>query len=131
MKFLVDNAISIVVSKELLKMGYDSLHVREIGLQKAKDIEIFELAYKEKRIIISADTDFGFLLSQWNKNKPSAIIFRKGVERDPFKQIELLKLNLTGQVLESLDKGSIIIIETNRIRIKPLPFMQKDKTFRK
>lgn len=85
MKFLVDNALSIVVSKELIKLGYDSVHVREIGLQEAKDVEIFDLAYKEERIIISADTDFGFLLSQWNKNKPSAIIFRKGVEKGPVK----------------------------------------------
>lgn len=131
MKFLVDNAISIIVSRELVKLGYDSVHVRNKGLQNAKDIEIFELAYIEKRIIITADTDFGLLLSKWKENKPSTIIFRKGVERDPFKQIELLKLNLKGQLLESLDKGSIVIIESNRIRIKSLPFLQRDKSHRK
>jgi len=42
----------------------------------------------EERIIISADTDFGILISQWHKNKPSTIIFRKGTDRDPIKQIE-------------------------------------------
>ncbi|MCH8318108.1 MAG: DUF5615 family PIN-like protein, partial [Bacteroidetes bacterium] len=78
MKFLIDNALSPLVSEGLKKLGYDSLHVKEIGLQKADDNDIFERAFQEERTIISADTDFGYLLSKWNKNKPSVIIFRKG-----------------------------------------------------
>ncbi|MBI4645700.1 MAG: DUF5615 family PIN-like protein [Bacteroidia bacterium] len=37
MKFLVDNAISPVVSEKLKEAGHDSIHVRDIGLQKADD----------------------------------------------------------------------------------------------
>jgi len=120
-KFLIDNAISPIVSEELLKLGYDSIHVREIGLQHATDKEIFEHAFKENRTIISADTDFGFLLSGWAKNKPSVILFRKGADRDPLKQVELLKINLQDDILKSIENGSIIIIETNRVRMRSLP----------
>ena len=97
MKFLIDNALSEVVSEGLKKLGYDSLHVREIGLHHAEDEKIFERAFKENRTIISADTDFGWLLSKWEYNKPSLILFRKGSDRDPYKQIELLKINLSDQ----------------------------------
>jgi predicted nuclease of predicted toxin-antitoxin system len=125
MKFLVDNALSIVVSEGLKELGYNSIHVREIGLQEADDEKIFEMALAENRTIISADTDFGWLLSKWDKNKPSVILFRKGAEREPKKQIELLKNNLTEQLLELLASGSVVIIESNRIRTRDLPFRKE------
>ncbi|MCD4790293.1 MAG: DUF5615 family PIN-like protein [Bacteroidales bacterium] len=125
MNFLIDNAISPKVSEGLNKLGHNSIHVRDIGFQHANDQEIFEKALEEDRVIISADTDFGFLLSKWNNNKPSVIIFRKGSERDPFKQIELLNANLKDELLISLKTGSIIIIETTRVRTRTLPIFKK------
>jgi predicted nuclease of predicted toxin-antitoxin system len=121
MKFLVDNALSIVVSQGLKKLGYDSIHVKEIGLSAAEDIEMFERGLKENRIIISADTDFGYLLSKWASNRPSIILFRKGSERNPLNQVELLKVNLPGRLQKVLETGSIVIIETTRIRVRELP----------
>lgn len=91
MNFLIDIALSIVVSEGLKEMGYDIKHVIELGLQDAEDQEIFELALKENRTIISADSDFSWLLSKLGHNKPSVILFRKGSERDPKKQIQLLR----------------------------------------
>lgn len=121
MKFLVDNALSFIVSEGLKKLGYDSVHVRELGLQDAEDEKIFEKAFNEERTIISADTDFGWLLSKWNQKKPSVILFRKGSERDPHKQIELLRINLSDQLTEIIEEGSIVIIESSRIRTRDLP----------
>jgi predicted nuclease of predicted toxin-antitoxin system len=63
MKFLIDNALSPFISQELKKLGYDALHVSEVGLKNARDKDIFETAFKEKRIIVTGDTDFGYLLS--------------------------------------------------------------------
>lgn len=125
MKFLIDNALSEVVSEGLKKLGYDAIHVREIGLHHAEDEKIFERALKENRTIVSADTDFGWLLSKWEHNKPSLILFRKGSDRDPYKQIELLKINLSDQLQELIDSGSIIIFESTRIRIRELPIRKK------
>ncbi len=124
MKFLVDNALSVIVSDGLKNLGFDSVHVREVGLQDAEDEKIFEKAFNEKRTIISADTDFGWLLSKWNKQKPSVILFRKGSERDPHKQIELLQINLTDQLKKIIEEGSIVIIESSRIRTRDLPIQQ-------
>lgn len=121
MKFIIDNALSPKVRDLLWEYGFDAVHVRNVGLRDATDREIFDFAVKNNRVIISADTDFGLLLSQWNKNKPSVIIFRRGAERDPVQQTELLKLNLTDKIKEALDSGSIIIIEQDKIRIKSLP----------
>ncbi|MCU0346778.1 MAG: DUF5615 family PIN-like protein [Saprospiraceae bacterium] len=121
MKFLIDNAISHFVAEELTKLGHDAIHVRDIGIQHAKDEVIFNAAFDSNRTIITADTDFSFLLSVWRKNKPSVITFRKGAESNPFEQVALLKLNLSNDVFDAIENESIIIIEPFRMRIRPLP----------
>jgi len=122
LKFLIDNALSPVFSKILQEHSHDSIHVRELGMQASPDEEIFDFAQKEKRIIVSADTDFGTILALRKEKYPSVIIFRRTSKRRPNEQVELLLLNLP-QIEESLADGCISIIEDERIRIRMLPIL--------
>lgn len=120
MRFLVDNALSSLAAEGLREAGHDALHIRDYGLQAAEDKEIFSLAETENRILISSDTDFGTFLALWRKAKPSIILFRRGLDRRPEKQVALLLSNLP-MIQDALDQGAVVVFEQARLRVHTLP----------
>jgi predicted nuclease of predicted toxin-antitoxin system len=122
MRFLVDNPVSPRVAGMLCQAGHDAVHVRDYGLQAAADLVVFERASQERRIIITADTDFGLLVARKQTREPSVILFHHSFSHRPTEQGMALLENLS-QLSSTLEQGSLIVFENRRIRIRSLPII--------
>ncbi|MCC7084191.1 MAG: DUF5615 family PIN-like protein [Pirellulales bacterium] len=120
MKFFVDNALSPWLAEKLRESGHDSVLVREYGMHANDDSIIFDRAVAERRVLVSADTDFGTLLAERTSQWPSYILFRGDLSRVPANQLRTLLINLPS-VEEALNSGAIVIFERQRIRVRSLP----------
>jgi predicted nuclease of predicted toxin-antitoxin system len=119
-RFLIDNALSPIVAEQLRLAGHDAVHVRDYGMQAEPDEAVFDRASSENRILVSADTDFGTLLSSQGTSTPSFILFRLGGKRTPENQAALLLGNLS--TMEGPRRnGCVVVIEDGRIRVRQLP----------
>ena len=116
MKFLVDAALSALIAEALRQNGHDAVHVRDYGLQTADDDVIFAFAKKEGRILVSADTDLS------KDTQPSVLLLRSVASHRPDRQAALPLANLP-TVEDSLARGSIVVIERGRIRVRQLPML--------
>ena len=76
MKLLFDANLSPEVARLLKSAGHDAIHVADVGLLSAADLEILQAAAKEDLILLTADTDFGALLALGSLASPSALLLR-------------------------------------------------------
>ena len=120
MRFLVDANLSPRLAVSLTEAGHDAVHVADLGMSRATDLEILEVADRDERVVVSADTDFGTLLAMGNRRRPSVLLHRLASPRRTEQLTSLLHLNLPA-VLEALGAGSVVVVEDARIRVRSLP----------
>jgi predicted nuclease of predicted toxin-antitoxin system len=89
-RFLLDANLSPLLAEALTAAGYDSVHVRDLGLLTAADRVVLERAKTENRVLISADTDFGELLAVSGATLPSVILLRRETDRSASSQPGLI-----------------------------------------
>ncbi|MCF8240971.1 MAG: DUF5615 family PIN-like protein [Melioribacteraceae bacterium] len=119
MKLLLDNNISPRVKSILQSKRIEVLHVADLNMSKATDTEIFNYAYLNNFVIISSDTDFGYILSKRRNNFPSVILLRYLPYDSDLVGAYISKgIN---KFKSELDEKSILVIEPKRMRIKKLP----------
>jgi len=119
-KFLVDHNRSPRLAESLRAAGHDAVHTGELGLERASDTDLFDLAAAEGRVIVSGDTDFSAILASRRVASPSVILMRLRRHRREAEQAALLLANLDAIEAE-LAAGAIVVLLDDRIRLRRLP----------
>jgi predicted nuclease of predicted toxin-antitoxin system len=119
MKFVADAGISPRTVSFLREQGHDVVHVRDIGMQRAKDEEILELARAQDRVVLTFDLDFGDLLALGLSDRPSTIIFR--LDDETADSVNTNLLAVLAQTEGDLRDGALILVQDFRYRIRRLP----------
>jgi predicted nuclease of predicted toxin-antitoxin system len=119
MRFLADMGVSQQVVEWLRTKGHDAVHLRDEGLQRLPNGEIFQKASREQRIVLTFDLDFGEILAASGGQIVSVILFRLRNTRTDF-VIQRLD-DVLNQSSADLSRGAIIIVEDGRHRVRRLP----------
>jgi predicted nuclease of predicted toxin-antitoxin system len=119
MRFLADMGVAIRIVDWLRVQDHDVKHLRDEGLQRMTDSDVFRKAASEKRVLLTFDLDFGEILALSRESAVSVVLFRLHNTGTPH-VIERLKIALD-ETKEMLEAGSIVVVEESRLRMRRLP----------
>jgi predicted nuclease of predicted toxin-antitoxin system len=122
MRFLADMGVSLRVVEWLRACGHDAIHLRDEGLQKLPNGEIFQKAIRERRAVLTFDLDFGEIVAGSGGRSVSVILFRLRNTRADF-VVQRLKVVLE-QSTEALAQGAVVLVEDGRHRVRRMPIGQ-------
>jgi len=119
MRFLGDMGVSRRVIEWLRAAGHDAVHLRDEGLQRLPNGDIFQKGFAEQRIVMTFDLDFGEILAGSAGQVVSVVLFRLHDTRTNH-VIERLQ-NVLDQSSAELLAGAIVVVEEGRHRVRKLP----------
>lgn len=119
MRFLADMGVSSGVVEWLRNHGHDAKHLREEGLHRMPNGEIFAKAIHENRIIITFDLDFGEIVALAKGKTASVILFRLHNTRTSH-LLDRLSAVLKDSA-RALEEGAVVVVEESRHRVRYLP----------
>ncbi len=119
MRFLADMGVAQRIVAWLRAEGHDAVHLRDQGLQRMPNGEIFEKAISEGRIILTFDLDFGEIVALSGGRRTGVVLFRLRNTRTPH-VMERLKKVLKDSA-QALEQGAIVVVEESRHRTRQWP----------
>ena len=119
MRFLADMCVDVRIVRWLQEQEHDATHLRDEGLHRMPNGEIFKKAINEDRVVITLDLDFSEIAALTEGKKASVILFRLRNTLTPH-VIERLSTVIEDSS-EALEKGAVIVVEESRHRVRFLP----------
>ena len=116
-KFIVDESVDFSVVEFLRRKGFDVISIAE-DYPSLKDINILNAAFKENRILVANDKDFGFLIFKLKIKSRGFILFRL---HDQSSKAKIKTLDLAINNYSSKLFGNFVVVSERKVRIKKLP----------
>jgi len=117
LRFLADESCDFAVVRALRAEGYDVFAASEV-MRRSDDRELIERAYREKRILLAEDKDFGRLVFVSHADSAGVILIRfPGNARRALVQTIRQLVQEQGERLF----GAFVVVQTGHIRIRHNP----------
>ena len=117
MKFLADESVDFPIVKLLRENNFEVDYIAEIK-PGITDKQVINLANQKKRILITADKDFGEIVFRQRKISSGIVLYRLSGLANKEKSEKILSLIYEHQ---SSIEGNFTVITQKQIRIKNLP----------
>lgn len=112
LRFLADESCDFAVVRALRAAGFDVLAVSEF-MQGSDDRDLIELAYREHRILLVEDKDFGWLVFASHAESAGVILIRyPGNARRALGQAVVKLAKEQGEKLP----GAFVVMQPNQVR---------------
>jgi predicted nuclease of predicted toxin-antitoxin system len=122
MKLLLDQGLPPLTAELLRGQGIDTVHVSEVGLSRAEDLRIIELAQTDNRIIITLDADYHASIALTSVPSPSVIWIRV-VNLQASEYMDMI-IPILNEYKEMLVNGVLITIRSDgKIKTRLLPII--------
>jgi len=112
MRFLADNCFPGSAVVWLQEGGHDVVRAVDLGPDPG-DQALMRLAAEQHRVLLTNDKDFGALVFRGGRTHAGLVRLPQVA---PEQAIELMRLMLQRHA-EDLDQGSVITVQSNRIRV--------------
>ena len=119
MRWLLDQGLPRTAAALLRETQMDTVHVGEIAMAHASDVEILAVAEHENRVLVTLDADFHAILAISGATRPSVIRIREEGLKAP--ALCQLIITLARQFSESLMLGCVLTIASQQVRLRLLP----------
>lgn len=119
----LDQGVPRSAAALLRRSGWDAIHVSEIGMSRAGDMDILRRAHAEARICATLDADFHALLATSGKPGPSVIRIRKEGLDAP--ALAALLQGIWPGVEAALNAGAMVTVTDRSVRVRRLPIVRR------
>ena len=111
--------VDVRVADWLRSEGHDVTLLRDEGLHRMPNGEIFEKSLSEDRVVLTSDLDFGEIAAVLKETSGKVLLLRLH-NRRAANVIERLT-SVLPRVEQDLAAGAVVIVEESRHRVRPLP----------
>jgi predicted nuclease of predicted toxin-antitoxin system len=116
MRFLVDENLPVDVAQLLQHEGHDVLYLAQSGYRGATDEEVWSLAAREERIVITRDLDFPMPDSP----RPPGLVLVRVPDTFTRKQIARVMSEFIASAAFQQVPGTITVISPGRVRVRSI-----------
>ena len=118
-RLLLDQGLPRSTAALLKQVGWDVIHVSEIGMCRADDVDILLRARVDMRVCVTLDADFHSLLAISGEAIPSVIRIRKqGIDATA---LAALLQGIWPGIEEALSGGAMVTVTERSVRVRRLP----------